>query len=126
MNSVTDNKTFWRTVKPLFTDKIQTTPSITLIKNEKLITEENVIAETFKEFFTNIINTIYITPSEFIHSTTSHLLNPIEIAIEKYKRHPCILKIKDKVTNVSSFEFRPVTVTTVNEEPLRLNPKKHL
>ena len=26
--------------------------------------------------------------------------------------------------NVSSFEFRPVTVTKVNEEPLRLNPKK--
>ena len=47
MNSVTDNKRFRRTVKPLFTDKVQTTPSITLIENEKLITDEIVIAEIF-------------------------------------------------------------------------------
>ena len=83
------------------------------------------MAEIFNEFFTNIIDIIDITPSDFIPSTTGHLLNPIEIAIEKYRRHPSILKIKEKVKNVSSFEFRPVTLTTVNKELLRLNPEKH-
>ena len=73
-----------------------------------------------------IIDTIAITSCEFIPGTTGHLLNPIEIAIEKYNCHPSILKIKDNVKNVSSFELRPVTVTTFNEELLRLNPKKHL
>ena len=81
MNSVTDNKKFWRTVEPLFTHKVQTSPSITLIENEKLITDEILIAEIFNEFFTNIIDT-NITPNEFIRSTTGHLLNPIEIAIQ--------------------------------------------
>ena len=31
---ITDNKTFWKTVKPLFTDKIQTESKITLIEKE--------------------------------------------------------------------------------------------
>ena len=47
MNSVTDNKKFWRTVKPLFTDKVQTSSSITLVENEKIITNDNEIAEIF-------------------------------------------------------------------------------
>ena len=63
MNSITDNKKFWRTVKPLFTDKVQTSPSIALIENEKSIADENVIAEIFNEFFTNVIDTIDITPT---------------------------------------------------------------
>ena len=88
MDSVTDNKKFWRTVKALFTAKVQTTTSITRIENEKLSTDEMEIAEIFSEFFTNIIDTIDITPREFIPSTTGHLLNPIEIAIEKYRHRP--------------------------------------
>ena len=31
---ITDNKTFWKTVKPLFTDKIQTKSIITLIEKK--------------------------------------------------------------------------------------------
>ena len=34
MNSVTDNEKLWRTVKLLFTDKGQTTQSVTLVENE--------------------------------------------------------------------------------------------
>ena len=77
------NKKLWRTVKPFSIDEVQTTPSITLIENEKLITGEIVVAEIFNELFANIIDKIDITPSEFIPSTTGYLLNPIEIAIEK-------------------------------------------
>ena len=123
---VTDNKKFWRTIKPLITDKVQTTPSITLIENQKFSTDEIEIAEIFNEFFTIIIDPIDITPSEFIPSATGHLLNPIESAIEKYRHHASILKIKDKVDNGSFFEFGPFAVTAVNDELSRLKPKKHL
>ena len=33
-HNVTDNKTFWKTVKPLLTDKIETKSSITLIEKK--------------------------------------------------------------------------------------------
>ena len=61
---ITYNKTFWKTVKPLFTDKIQTKPKITLIEKKvvsgveqeqivsgKVISEDQAVAEVFHKFF---------------------------------------------------------------------------
>ena len=60
---IADNKTFWKTVKPLFTDKIQTKSKITLIEKkvfsgegqeqivyEKVISEDQAVAEVFNKF----------------------------------------------------------------------------
>ena len=35
-SDITDNKIFWKTVKPYFTDKIKTKSKITLIEKKKL------------------------------------------------------------------------------------------
>ena len=48
-SDITDNKTFWRTVKPFFTEKIKTKSKITLIEKkivsqedqEKIVSEKN-------------------------------------------------------------------------------------
>ena len=69
---ITD-KTFWRTVKPLFTDKVQTKSKITFIEkkvasregqelgvSEKVISGDQGVAEIFNKFFINIVsNTKY-------------------------------------------------------------------
>ena len=57
------------------------------------------------EDFTNITKTIDIALGECILNSTDHLLDPVEIAIEKYKHHPSIRKIKDKVSHGTFFEF---------------------
>ena len=70
---ITDNKTFWKTVKPLFTDKIQTKSKITLIEkkvvsgvgqgqiaSEKVIPKDQVVAEVFNKFFINIVPNLKI------------------------------------------------------------------
>ena len=46
IRDITDNKRFWETVKPLFTDKIPTKSKITLIE-KKVITqdEDDIIIE---------------------------------------------------------------------------------
>ena len=56
---ITDNKTFWKTIKPSFTDKIKTKSKVTLIKKgvswegqeeivlEKILTEDQAVAEGF-------------------------------------------------------------------------------
>ena len=77
-------------------------------------------------FFTNITKTIDIAPGECILNWTDHLLDPIEIAVEKYKHHPSIRKIKDKVNHGTFFEFQPITMKAVNDELSRLNTKKRL
>ena len=61
--NITDNKIFWKAVKPLFTDKIQKKSKVTLIENkvvsgegqeqivsEKVISEDQVVAEFPKVF----------------------------------------------------------------------------
>ena len=60
---ITDNKTFWKTVKPFFTDKIKTKSKITLIEkniasqegqeeivSEKIITEDQAVAQVFHQY----------------------------------------------------------------------------
>ena len=44
---ITDNKTFWKTVKPLFTDKVQTKSKIKLIekKVEPRERQEQIVSE---------------------------------------------------------------------------------
>ena len=58
MNSVLDNKKFWRTVKPVVTDKVQTSSSITLVEDEKISTNDSQLTEIFNEFFTTITQTM--------------------------------------------------------------------
>ena len=60
---ITDNQTFWKTAKPLFTDKVQTKPKIKLIEKKveyrkgqeqivfkKVISEDQGVAEVLISF----------------------------------------------------------------------------
>ena len=42
---INDNRTFWKTVKPLFTDKILVKSKITLVEKKVISGEENVTAQ---------------------------------------------------------------------------------
>ena len=37
VKNITDNKTFWKTVKPFLSDKVTSTQKITLIDNDKVV-----------------------------------------------------------------------------------------
>ena len=45
---VTDNKQFWKTVKPCLTDKTLKDERITLIENDKLVSEKRELVKTCK------------------------------------------------------------------------------
>ena len=51
---VTDNKKFWKRVKPLFGNKIKGNPNIALVESNDLITDEKSLAETFNHYFVNV------------------------------------------------------------------------
>ena len=53
-NILTENRTFWKTVKPFLKDKTNKTSRITLIEEERVISQDHVIAKTFNEYFRNI------------------------------------------------------------------------
>ena len=53
--SVTDNKKFWQTVKPLFSNEVKAKAVIKLVENDVMIEDESEIAKIFNEYFVNIV-----------------------------------------------------------------------
>ncbi len=60
-NFFIDNRKFWKTVKPVFTDKVQVSLSITLIENDEMVTDDLKIAGIFNKYFANITQDLEIT-----------------------------------------------------------------
>ena len=54
ISSITDNK-FWKTVKPLFSDKISHKETIDLAVNDTILSEDQVVADTFNNYFNNMV-----------------------------------------------------------------------
>ena len=50
INNIADNKKFWQTVKPLFSDKINLRETINLIDNEVTLSNDEETAETFNKY----------------------------------------------------------------------------
>ena len=58
VDRVTDNKQFWKTVKPCLTDKTLKDKRITLIDNEKVVSDEKELVKIFNEYFSNIVSNL--------------------------------------------------------------------
>ena len=53
-HDLADNRTFWKTIKLVFTDKIQISQPISLLEKGEIINDDVKIAEVFNEYFANI------------------------------------------------------------------------
>lgn len=51
LKNIEDNKKFWNTVKPFFSDKSNSDKNITLIEGDTIISTEKKVAETLNNFF---------------------------------------------------------------------------
>ena len=57
---ITENKLFWKTVKPSFTDKTLKDERITLVENNKVVSDESKLVEIFSKYFGNIVQDLGI------------------------------------------------------------------
>ena len=55
IQNITDNKEFGVTIKSLFSNKVRSNTCVTLNEDEKLIKKEFQTANTFKNFFSEIV-----------------------------------------------------------------------
>ena len=111
---VTDNKQFWKTVKPCLTDKTLKDERITLIENEKVISDERELVKIFNEYFSNIVSNLDIQHP--LNITLHH--DPVLNAIKIFKSYPSILEIKNQVPPDVDFPFlfRKVTLNEIIDE----------
>ena len=101
-----DNKKFWKTVKPLFSNYNGGSQKITLVENDEVISNDKTLATIFNEFFVDSVKSLNLSENNSILNPTAHLTDPVEIALKKFESHPSILDIKEKVAVKKSFPSR--------------------
>ena len=104
LNNVTNNKKFWKSVKPFLSEKLTTFPEISLAEHDEIIPDESKVANSFSNFFENTIHLLGIKANEFSNENYS-LKNPVEIAIKKYEQHPSINLINENIYQLSRRVF---------------------
>ena len=115
-NAISDNKMFWKIVKPLFSDKVPATPKITLCENEEIHDNDAQVAEGFGHFFSTIVTELNIG-NRYNHFLSFHDNVPI-------LNHPSILKINEIVKNGDSFSFIHIDEDMVRKEISLLGASK--
>ena len=114
LNKITDNKSFWKHMKPLFSEKYNSTKHIILIEGEEIISDDIKVAETMKDFFANSILNFNIRG----HGNTcspNHTVETISKIIATFTNHPSILKIEDRVQTTTKFSLSCVNEKRITE-----------
>ena len=107
--NVTDNKKFWKTVKPLLSDKSVSREKINLAENEKILASESETLETLNNLLSNIVKKLNIPRFNGNISVAGNIKDPVFKAILKYKNHPSILAIQ-KYSKNKTFHFEEVNI----------------
>ena len=115
-----DNK-FWKTVKPLFSDKVKS-EKIKLVHKEKIITTDDENAK-IKFVFSNIVKHLKIPEFKDIDFSTECIAHPALKAIMKSRNHPSVSAIRSAF-NPQSFNFSKVSVDDVLKEINKLGNRK--
>ena len=115
-----DNQTFWKTVKPYFSDKGSNSRRITLLENDSILTDDRDIAKTMNNFFINITKNLNLKPYKDSSVTN---INGIT---SNFDNHISIKKIKESFPNIVSgdFNFQEIAREDVKKEIINLNVKK--
>ena len=121
--NVTDNRKFWKTIRPIFSNKNVTNESITLVSNNEIISKGLNKAELFNKFFANIVSELNLAIDEDLIENVDHIDDPVLKAIEKFKYHPSILAISEKYDK-NTFSFQPVSYEDILKELNNLNISK--
>ena len=124
MNNLTDNKKFWDTIKPIFSNKAKGSSNITLVEDKKLITSEKDVAETLNKHFIESVRKLVENDSSSAYITeNSTKTDPISKIIDKFRYHPSILSIKKNVKSMK-FSFKHFSEEDIATEIKKFDPKK--
>ena len=104
---ITDNKQFWKTVKPFFRDKNPANTKITLIEANEIISDSLECAEIMNNFFSDAA--LNLDVDRDLYTEVSNAFDPVTIAIDKYKHHPSIVKLNEENFPKSNFNFQYIS-----------------
>ena len=104
---ITDNKTFWRTVVPTFSNKNSKSDKIILNGEDKTVSDEKELCRTFSTYFANIVSDVQLEL----------------LAINTFQNHPSVVNIKLREFN-STFGFQNTNENEVCKFIKKLNVRE--
>ena len=88
LKNVSDNKTFWKSVKPFFSKNVLNSNDILLVEENKIVNNDGQIATIMNRYFTSITNYMNLKANK-----TSHREELVNI-LDTFKNHKSVQKIK--------------------------------
>ena len=122
---ITDNKRFWKTVKPLLLNKVQSSERINLTeKNDSLIPDCGDVAKELNTFFSPVVKNLNTPNYEGCDPLSRNIHHLTLKAFVKWRNHPSILIITSEHENTPKFSFNFVLKEHVPEEIQMLDSSK--
>ena len=119
VKSISDNKKFWKTIKPFFSNKGLNANSMMLVEDNGIVRNEEIIANTMNNYFKNITTHLKLKPTKI------DLKANLESIIDTFQNHESVQRIKLANFHLkSSLKFNSVRELDVKKEILNLSSKK--
>ena len=120
---IKDNKKFWKTVKPLFSDKSKSRITITLVEDGKIESNHKEIAGTFNNYFAKVATSLEIPGFDSFDQHSENTSQPTLKTIVKYRKHPSITAINQAFPN-KYFNFSIIEKKDIFDQIMKLKHKK--
>ena len=118
VKKVSDNKTFWKSVKRFFSNKGLNSNNMLLVEGIEIVNDDGKIATIMNRYFTNITKHMNLKANEISHR--EKLVN----ILDTFKNHKSVQRIKlANFHSYSTLNFSKVTESEVRKEILNLSTK---
>ena len=96
----------------------------TLVDKNNMISSDIEIAENLRTFFSNEVKELKIKIKDDLLHDVSNINDPVQRAIQKYKKHPSIQMIKETFDNDKTFSFDLISPDTILKKIVSLDTSK--
>ena len=104
-SKISDNKMFWKTVKPIFSKKNVNRESITLVKDDEILSENLEVTKIFNAFFSNMVKEMNISLGQELLNEVDYIEDPVLRIIGRFKKYSSVVAIFENRKN-SDFSDR--------------------
>ena len=109
-----DNRQFSERVEPFLSDEGLQCSQINLVDQDDVILYDKSLSKEFSNFFDMAVKNLYVKGHQVSHVNENS--DPIDINLNKYVNHPCILKIKEYFNKSNESNFSEITPNDIKKE----------
>ena len=97
---------------------------IKIVKDNVIIDDNQAVAEEFNSNYTNVVQELNIDFNWNTDENIESIKDPIQKAIERYKSHPSIIVIREKLSNPNIIDFVDIKENELEKMMANFNTKK--